>query len=269
MADQEIKVVGLSNQNKNTKMDWKIISAIVGIVVLALGVVAGIMLVRQQQDIRERAAVPVCPADEQCPVIKDPTHLRTCAYMEADQSPDEQVCGQNSGRFNTLSLCGGKVWCCPPNGGYWVNNPAKCPGATLQTPTPLSTPTATPTRTATPTATATATATATITPTATPTRTATPTATATSSTRTATPTATPTRTATPTATATSLTRTATPTATPTRTATPTSVNGSTPAATATATATAFPVPETGINVPTVVGTGIGIIMIIASFLLAF
>lgn len=258
MADEEIKIVGLANNKKDIKLDPKIIGAIVGVVVLALGVLAGIYLVRQQQNINERAAVPMCPAGEQCPVTKDPTHLRTCSYVEGDNSPDEQVCGTNASGLNTLSLCGRQVWCCPKKGGDWTTDLGKCPGASLNTPT--STPTQTPT--VTPTVTPTITPTITPTPTATMTTTPTPTATATG-TRTATPTATATGTRTATPTATSTSRTATPTATATRTSTPTAI------AYVTATPTAFPVPETGFSLPTVLGTGMGVLMIIASLLLAF
>ena len=245
MADEEMKVVGLANNKKEIKLEPKIIGAIVGVVVLALGVLAGIYLVRQQQNINERAAVPQCPAGEQCPVTKDPTHLRTCSYVEGDNSPDEQLCGTNTSRLNTLSMCGRQVWCCPKKGGAWTTDLTKCPGATLNTPT--ATPTLTPTPTATATSTATPTATATMTSTPTPTTS---------------PTATGTRTATPTATSTA---TGTRTATPTATATATSTNISY----VTATPTAFPVPETGLSLPTLIGTGAGVLMIIASLLLAF
>lgn len=91
-------------------------------------------------------------------------------------------------------------------------------------------------------------------PTATGVRTATPTATPI---RTATPTGTGLRTATPTSTATSQAGVATATATATSTAT--SVAG-----VATATPTAFPIPETGTSLPTLLGAGLGIIILLVS-----
>ena len=59
MSD-DIKIVGLSSSKSSGKTNWKIIGAIIGIVVLALGIIAGILLVRQQQDIREKAQIVSC-----------------------------------------------------------------------------------------------------------------------------------------------------------------------------------------------------------------
>lgn len=95
---------------------------------------------------------------------------------------------------------------------------------------------------------------------------ATPTATATATS------ASGTRTATPTATATSAsgTRTATPTATATSTSASqaTATATATSVANATATPTPFPVPETGASLPTILGAGLGFIILIVSVSLA-
>ncbi|MCK4588314.1 hypothetical protein KAT60_00670 [Candidatus Woesebacteria bacterium] len=81
-----------------------------------------------------------------------------------------------------------------------------------------------------------------------------------------TPTPTPTGTVTPTPTG---TVTPTPTSTPGPTATPTSAPTETPIAQATPTPTeAAELPEAGISYPTIIGTGVGILLIIASLLLA-
>jgi len=81
-----------------------------------------------------------------------------------------------------------------------------------------------------------------------------------------TPTPTPTGTVTPTPTG---TVTPTPTSTPGPTATPTSAPTGTPIAQATPTPTeAAELPEAGISYPTIIGTGVGILLIIASLLLA-
>ena len=81
-----------------------------------------------------------------------------------------------------------------------------------------------------------------------------------------TPTPTPTGTVTPTPTG---TVTPTPTSTPGPTATPTSAPTETPIAQATPTPTeAAELPEAGISYPTIIGAGVGILLLIASLLLA-
>ena len=81
-----------------------------------------------------------------------------------------------------------------------------------------------------------------------------------------TPTPTPTGTVTPTPTG---TVTPTPTSTPGPTTTPTPTPTGTPIAQATPTPTeAAELPEAGISYPTIIGTGVGILLIIASLLLA-
>lgn len=85
-------------------------------------------------------------------------------------------------------------------------------------------------------------------------------------TETPTPTPTPTGTVTPTPTG---TVTPTPTSTPGPTATPTSAPTETPIAQATPTPTeAAELPEAGVSYPTIIGAGVGILLIIASLLLA-
>lgn len=177
MAEEEIKVVGTTVVKNEKKPNWKIIGAVIGIVVLALGVIAGIVLVRQQQDVREKAQTACV---EQCPGSDGV--LRNCTPPEADGSSDDSTCNL-AGR---IELCGGAQYCCPSAGGSWTTNLSLCPQST---PTSTATPTATPTATATSESltqsgsTATATATATSTPTATATSTSsgsTPTSAATS-----------------------------------------------------------------------------------------
>lgn len=178
MADEEVKVVGTTSVSTDKKPNWKIIGAIVGVVVLALGVIAGIILVRQSQDIREKAAcVEQCPGSDGV--------LRSCTPPEADGSSSDSLCNF-AGR---IELCGGTQFCCPSAGGAWTTNLSLCPQTTpTLTPTPTPTPTPTesgiPTGTASPTPTPTATTTAgtggTV-ATATPTVTASSTATSTAS----------------------------------------------------------------------------------------
>ena len=124
MAETEINVVGLSSGKKGGKSNWKIIGAIIGIVVLALGIIAGILLVRQQQDIREKAQIASCtdPTVEQCPVAGSPNILRNCHPPEANNSPVESLCDSEG----KISFCGDKNYCCPSVGGSWTTDMSQC-----------------------------------------------------------------------------------------------------------------------------------------------
>ena len=206
---------------KSGKISTRTIIATISIVVfLILGVVAGVLLVRQQQDIRERAQEDSCPAAQQCPVPEKPDLLRVCTPENEGQAPEDYTCGINN--VGQIVECGGVEFCCPSNIGVWDSNDL----------TPCLTPIPTPTPTLTPTAT----------PTGTPLGTGTPTATAS---------ATPGATATPTATATS-------------TATSYATSSATPAALA----TPREIPVSGIDWPSILGIGIGVVAIIGAMLLA-
>lgn len=213
MAETEIKVVGLSSNKSGGKTNWKIISAIIGIVVLSIGVIAGIILVNQQQNISEKASQNnFCPEAEACPGSDGV--LRNCHPPADDGGPSASLCN----RAGRIEFCGTRNYCCPSVGGAWTPDMTAC--AVVPTATSIST--------ATSTATASSTATATSTSKATSTATSTATSKATSTTK----------------------------------------STATSKVTAKATATAFPVPETGMSLPTILGTGFGIIMILLSLGLA-
>lgn len=223
MAD-DIKVVGLATSRNKGKPNWKIIGAIIGIVVLSIGVIAGILLVRQNQDIREKAA-ECSQGGFACPDPSNTNVLRDCSTGET--FPNDSLCNF-AGR---VEVCGSssataKQYCCPVAGGAWTTDLTKCS---------ISTPTATATATATVKATTTATSTSSATVTATSTSKATVTATSTSK-----------------ATVTSTSKTATPTT----------------KATASGSGTPFPVPETGTDLPTMLGVSFGVVMILVSLGLA-
>ena len=124
MTEGDIKVVGLSSSKKGGQTNWKIIGAIIGIIVLALGIVAGILLVKQQQDIREKAEIVSCvdPTVEQCPVAGKPDVLRNCHPPQSDNSPVESICNEEG----KISFCGNKNYCCPSVGGSWTTDMSVC-----------------------------------------------------------------------------------------------------------------------------------------------
>lgn len=129
MSDNDIKVVGLAGSKSKGKINWKVLSAVIGIVVLSLGIIAGIILVRQQQDLREKAQRQQCPQAQQCPSL-DGKHLLNCNPPEADNSPQDSLCrvaGQTS-------VCGQENFCCPVAGGKWTKDMSKC--QTQLTPAP-------------------------------------------------------------------------------------------------------------------------------------
>jgi hypothetical protein len=201
-GQSNFNVVTTSKSNKGGKTAL-IIGAIV-VLFLAISIPAGVYLVKQQQNIKEKAASAlVCPAAEACPVSGQTTLLRSCYSSTTGDAPQEISCSTIA-NVGTTALCGASKYCCPSLGAAWTTDLTLCA-------TPSPTPTLTPT----------------------------PTATATSS--------------------------ATPTGTATGSATPTSTVKAT--ATATSSATAVPIPVTGTNWPTVVGAGVGILIIVGSILL--
>lgn len=228
MNNSDINVVGLTTPKMKSSTKIKIFGAILGVLVLAVGVLSGIYLVGQNQNISEKAAVTYgrCnePGAEACPGSDGV--LRSCHPPEADNTPALSLCN-SKGR---IEFCGTRNYCCPAVGGTWTADMTAC---ATPTPAPTGTPSPTPVPTASPT----------VRPTATtrPTGTSRPTATAR-----------PTATTRPTATATTATKTAAPTS----------------AGVVQATATAVPVPVTGTSWPTIVGTGFGLLMIGLSIALA-
>lgn len=212
-------VVTPGKSSKSSKKGL-IIGAIV-VLFLAISIPAGVYLVKQQQDIKEKAQEAlVCPAAEACPVAGDPTLLKSCYSVVVGASPEEYSCSTIA-NVGTTVLCGSTSYCCPSLGASWTTNLTLCAVPT-PTPTPTDSATATPTATASPTATATATAISTTTPSVSPTATS---------------------------------------------ASPVSTSSVSATANATATATTAPIPVTGVNWPTLIGTGLGILVIIGSILL--
>lgn len=146
---------------KAGKISTKTLVISVSIVVfLILGVVAGVLLVRQQQNIQEKAAAALCPVAAACPVAGQPNLLRNCNPGNADGTPTEVSCS-NIGNVGQISQCGTQQFCCPSLGASWTTDLTLCvvvtptPSPTLAAFVTSATPTATPsaTLTATPSAT--------------------------------------------------------------------------------------------------------------------
>jgi hypothetical protein len=153
MENSDVKVVGLANNQPKGKTNWKVVGALIGIIVLALGVIAGIFLVGQQQDIREKASENN-QCLEQCPGSDGV--LRNCHPPESSGNSEDSIC--NAAFRGTVRFCGVRNYCC--NGSAWTANMSACATPTA-TATSTSTATATGTSIATSTSTSRASATAT------------------------------------------------------------------------------------------------------------
>lgn len=143
-----------------------LIIAIVIIGFLLLSVVAGVLLVRQQQNIQEKASGTQCPGAEQCPNTKDPTLLQSCHPGESDGTTDDSICNQ-AGRIQT---CGpaSTQYCCPKAGGTWTTNMSACSATPSPSPSPSPTVAPTPSPSVSPTGTPIPTLSTTVAPQATP-----------------------------------------------------------------------------------------------------
>lgn len=144
-----------------------IIIALVVVLFLALGIFGGVLLVRQNQNVQEKAACL-----EQCP--GNDGVLRNCTPPESDGSSADSACS-----FMRIESCGGAQYCCPGAGSQWTTSLAGC-AALSATATATATATSTATATATATATSTSTSSSTGTATSTPAKTSTAKATSTS-----------------------------------------------------------------------------------------
>lgn len=103
------------------------------IIFLLLSLWVGLVLVGQPQNIIKKAAYPVCPGGEQCPMVGYPNHLLSC-HPPDGTSPSDSLCN-SVGRVET---CGANYtkYCCPTVGGNWTTDMTACP----LPPTPIPTP---------------------------------------------------------------------------------------------------------------------------------
>jgi hypothetical protein len=133
--------------NKSKKIGTRSIIIVICIVVfLILGIVAGVVLVQQQQNISKKAQANLCPGAGACPVLGQPTILRNCNPGNSDGTPQEISCS-NIGNVGQMSTCSTQRFCCPSLGASWTTDLTLC---TVATPTPTPFATFTPIATATP-----------------------------------------------------------------------------------------------------------------------
>lgn len=213
MADSPFEIVTSKPVKKGNK---GFVIAIIIVTFLILSVAAGVLLVRQQQNIQEKASVPkTCPDAQACPNSNDPHLLQSCDNVETDGTPQDSNC-DTAGR---VEICGGVNFCCPSAGGSWSSNLSVCDSINASpSPSPSASPSSSPSPSASPTASPGGSG------------------------------------------AGSGSSAPTPTATPRRSSTPIASGVQT---------TPRPVPTTGVDWPTTVGIGIGVVAIILSVLVAF
>ena len=134
---------GSNNVNQSVVSPKKgvkgIFATIIIVVFLALSVVAGVLLVRQNQNVQEKAGNTMCPAGEACPYAKDPNLLLSCHPVDGDGTTTDSVC-DGTGRVETCGV-GWTKYCCPAAGAAWTTDMTAC---TSPTPTPTKSPTPTP-----------------------------------------------------------------------------------------------------------------------------
>lgn len=118
-----------------------IIITIAIVVFLILSVVAGVLLVKQRQNIQEKAALTMCPAAEACPNASTPTLLQSCHPEDSDGTTNDSNCN-TAGRVET---CGpaSTEYCCPAPGAAWTTDMTVC-NSLNSTPSPSPSPTVSP-----------------------------------------------------------------------------------------------------------------------------
>lgn len=101
-----------------------IIIGVAIVIFLILSVVAGVLLVRQRQNIQEKASVTMCPGAEACPNASQPTLLQSCHPADTDNSTNDSNCNA-AGRVET---CGPATtqYCCPAPGAAWTTDMTVC-----------------------------------------------------------------------------------------------------------------------------------------------
>lgn len=133
-ANQSVSPLEIITPTKSKKGVKGIFAAIIIAVFLALSVVAGVLLVRQNQNIREKAGSVMCPGGEACPYARDPNLLLSCHPVDGDGTTTDSLC-DGVGRVETCGPAYTK-YCCPVAGGDWTTDMTACTDTPTPTPTP-------------------------------------------------------------------------------------------------------------------------------------
>ncbi len=136
MAGEPFEVITSTKSKKIGKKG--IIVAIVVFLFLTLSVVLGVILVRQQQNIQEKAAQNLCPGAEACPVAGQPDLLMSCTPANADGTANQVSCS-NVGSVGKTVSCGSQTFCCPSLGAAWTVDLSLCTASPFPSPTGSST----------------------------------------------------------------------------------------------------------------------------------
>lgn len=119
----------LVHKTKNSRTLYVVLG---GVAFLLLSLFVGLILVKQPQNIAEKAAYPACPGGEQCPMVGYPNHLLSCHPADGT-SPNDNLCNEK-GRIETCGVNFTK-YCCPSVGGSWTTNMSACPSPPTSPPT--------------------------------------------------------------------------------------------------------------------------------------
>jgi len=139
----DFSVITTTKSSKKSKSG--LIIGTVVVLFLAISIPIGVYLVKQQQDIREKAAAAtVCPIAEACPVAGAPALLRSCYSISVGGTPREISCSTVA-NVGEIASCGSSQYCCPSLGASWTKDISLCstpsPSPSLS-PSPSSTATA-------------------------------------------------------------------------------------------------------------------------------
>jgi hypothetical protein len=132
MAGQPFEVISSTKSKKISKKG--IIISVIVFIFLTASVVLGVILVKQQQNIQEKAAQSLCPGAEACPVAGQPDLLMSCTPANADGTANKVSCS-NLGYVGKIVSCGSQTFCCPSLGAAWTTDLSACSSSTSPSPT--------------------------------------------------------------------------------------------------------------------------------------
>jgi len=123
-ANQSVSPLEIVTSTKPKKGVKRIVAAVIIIIFLVVSVVAGVLLVGQNQNIQEKAKVTICPGAEACPYPKNRNLLLSCHPVDSDGTTTDSLCSW-VGRVETCGSASTK-YCCPAAGGFWTTDMTAC-----------------------------------------------------------------------------------------------------------------------------------------------